>query len=312
LSHTSIYFLTDALGSVRDIVRGTDGAVLQSYDYTENGDKTASTALKSDKTWVGGLSVNDDVGDSGLYLMGHRHYDSSLGRFLSRDPIGFAGGMNLYSYGNSPVTTVDPMGWRTLTSSPSQDATEGILKILAGVGVSQIIPGIPDAGDAVGVVLVKEGAQDIGSAVTKAALFRGISAWWNSRGASSPNPSPSPAPGPSPSPEPPCPPTDDPYEEDPKGKLYRHPGGTESTGRLQREADKGYAAYGVPGPSVTTKPMPGWGTDFAVSDKATLTAAGFAVVKTGGSFHYTVHLRSYPVVSADARKRFNIAFGRKP
>ena len=89
---------------------GTDGAVLQSYDYRENGEKTASTSLKSDKTWVGGLSVNDDTGDSGLYLMGHRHYDATLGRFLSRDPIGFAGGLNLYSYGNSPVQMVDPEG----------------------------------------------------------------------------------------------------------------------------------------------------------------------------------------------------------
>jgi RHS repeat-associated protein len=111
-----IYFLTDALGSVRDIVSGTDGAVLQSYDYTENGEKSASTSLKSDKTWVGGLSVNDDVGDSGLYLMGHRHYDSSLGRFLSRDPIGFAGGLNLYSYAeSSPVTAVDPLGLEVIT-----------------------------------------------------------------------------------------------------------------------------------------------------------------------------------------------------
>ena len=98
------------MGSVRDIVSGTDGAVLQSYDYRENGEKTASTSLQSDKTWVGGLSVNDDTADSGLYMMGHRHFDSSTGRFLSRDPIGFAGGMNLYSYSNSPVQMVDPEG----------------------------------------------------------------------------------------------------------------------------------------------------------------------------------------------------------
>ena len=43
--------------------------------------------------------------------MGHRHYDASLGRFLSRDPIGFAGGLNLYEYASSsPVDTVDPDG----------------------------------------------------------------------------------------------------------------------------------------------------------------------------------------------------------
>jgi RHS repeat-associated protein len=107
------WFLTDALGSVRDICRGSDGAVLQSYDYTENGDKTTvnGSGPQSAKTWVGGLSVNDDVGDSGLYLMGHRHYDAELGRFISRDPIGFAGGLNLFNgHSANPVTFVDPAG----------------------------------------------------------------------------------------------------------------------------------------------------------------------------------------------------------
>lgn len=44
-------------------------------------------------------------------MSGHRWYDQTLGRFLSRDPIGFAGGLNLYEYGaNSPVNYVDPSG----------------------------------------------------------------------------------------------------------------------------------------------------------------------------------------------------------
>ena len=126
------YFLTDALGSVRDIVSGTDGAVLQSYDYTENGDKTASTSLKSDKTWIGGLSVNDDVGDSGLYLMGHRHYDPTTQRFLSRDPIGFAGGLNLYSYaGNRPNQVTDAIG---LWGPHEDEESERLYKMVAESG----------------------------------------------------------------------------------------------------------------------------------------------------------------------------------
>ena len=43
--------------------------------------------------------------------MGHRHYDASLGRFLNRDPIGFAGGLNLFSYANgNPTTLTDHTG----------------------------------------------------------------------------------------------------------------------------------------------------------------------------------------------------------
>ena len=125
------YFLTDALSTVRDVVRGTDGAVLQSYEYTENGEKTVTLdgGIQNWKTWVGGHSVQDETADTDLYLMGHRWYSASAGgRFLSRDPIGFAGGMNLYSYGNSPVTTVDPEGL-TPYDSPSAAARAALLEM---------------------------------------------------------------------------------------------------------------------------------------------------------------------------------------
>jgi len=40
-----------------------------------------------------------------------RYYDPKIGRFLSEDPIGLAGGVNFYSYvGSSPVNYSDPWG----------------------------------------------------------------------------------------------------------------------------------------------------------------------------------------------------------
>jgi len=43
--------------------------------------------------------------------MRQRWYDSSLGRFISRDPIGLKGGTNLYAYASdSPAQITDPMG----------------------------------------------------------------------------------------------------------------------------------------------------------------------------------------------------------
>ena len=48
----------------------------------------------------------------GLYLLNRRYYDSTTGRFISRDPLGFAAGdLNLYVYaGNNPATLSDYSG----------------------------------------------------------------------------------------------------------------------------------------------------------------------------------------------------------
>jgi len=49
---------------------------------------------------------------TGLIYVRRRVYDPRNGRWISRDPIGFAGGdVNLYRYvGNNPVNRVDPSG----------------------------------------------------------------------------------------------------------------------------------------------------------------------------------------------------------
>lgn len=48
----------------------------------------------------------------GLVLCTHRYYDPSVGRWLTRDPMGYDGGVNLYGYcGNDPVDYSDSLGF---------------------------------------------------------------------------------------------------------------------------------------------------------------------------------------------------------
>jgi RHS repeat-associated protein len=51
-------------------------------------------------------------GETGLHYNWHRYYDPTTGRYLTPDPIGFAGGdANLYAYvWNDPINWVDPSG----------------------------------------------------------------------------------------------------------------------------------------------------------------------------------------------------------
>ncbi|AJQ94757.1 RHS repeat domain-containing protein [Gynuella sunshinyii] len=47
--------------------------------------------------------------ETGLYQNFNRYYDPRTGRYISHDPIGLAGGLNVYQYCPNPVEWVDPL-----------------------------------------------------------------------------------------------------------------------------------------------------------------------------------------------------------
>ncbi len=48
--------------------------------------------------------------ETGLHYNLFRYYDPDIGRFTQHDPIGLAGGINLYQYAPNPLGWVDPLG----------------------------------------------------------------------------------------------------------------------------------------------------------------------------------------------------------
>ncbi len=105
-------FLTDPAlrGTVRAIADAYQNATnveFKTYDISPWGEVAADTGT------VTRLRMAGQPYDQGarLYYMRARYYDPELGRFLSEDPIGISGGLNLYAYaGNDPVNKADPTG----------------------------------------------------------------------------------------------------------------------------------------------------------------------------------------------------------
>ncbi len=48
--------------------------------------------------------------ETGLHYNRYRYYDPAIAGYISQDPIGLAGGLNVYAYGPNPLSWVDPWG----------------------------------------------------------------------------------------------------------------------------------------------------------------------------------------------------------
>ena len=55
--------------------------------------------------------------ETGLHYNRFRYYDSDVGMFISRDPIGLLGGLNVFAYAPNPVQWIDPWGLHSCTLS---------------------------------------------------------------------------------------------------------------------------------------------------------------------------------------------------
>ncbi|MGC4073935.1 MAG: RHS repeat-associated core domain-containing protein [Nibricoccus sp.] len=105
----------DGNGNLTTLMKA-NGVIAAAYEYSPYGEllrAEGSYATQNPFRWSG--QWTDD--ESSLVCYGLRYYNPGAGRFINRDPIGEAGGINLYAFvANNPVNTRDILGasppWR--------------------------------------------------------------------------------------------------------------------------------------------------------------------------------------------------------
>ncbi|MGH9962197.1 MAG: RHS repeat-associated core domain-containing protein, partial [Pyrinomonadaceae bacterium] len=115
ISGTRSYFLVDHLGATRALA-DTNGNLISSLGYDSFGN--IATGSASTRYTYTGRELDSEVG---LMYYRARSYDPQQGRFISEDPIGLFGGINLFTYvQNNPIRFFDPSGLCPQKSSTNQ------------------------------------------------------------------------------------------------------------------------------------------------------------------------------------------------
>jgi RHS repeat-associated protein len=123
---TSVAIPDPIVGSIRGLATADLGTTLKQYAAPFWGQVAADTGFIM-RYRLAGREYDQEAR---IYYNRARYYDPQLGRFLSEDPIGIAGGLNLYAYaGNDPINGSDPTGF-DCTDKPGDPCQ------LPGVGVS--------------------------------------------------------------------------------------------------------------------------------------------------------------------------------
>ncbi len=99
----------DHNGNLTALVDPLTGELVETYDYTAFGEGSEGEKISP---WRFSSKRMDD--ETGFYYFGRRYYDPGTARWITKDPLGFEGGPNLYAYVlNNPVNRCDFYGLET-------------------------------------------------------------------------------------------------------------------------------------------------------------------------------------------------------
>lgn len=100
---------TSVFGGIKSQDLQVSGSAVASRRYDAFGVPISSSGTWKGASAHGGFYGYQENPTTGLQLLGHRYYDPTLGRFISKDPIG--SGSNWYAYcNNNPLNAADPSG----------------------------------------------------------------------------------------------------------------------------------------------------------------------------------------------------------
>jgi len=113
-SETVYYYHFDGLGSVAAL-SDVNSVIVERYSYDVFGEPNTTSSIGNPYLFTG-RRYDDEVS---MYYYRARYYKPGIGRFLQTDPIGYAGGLNLYTYcGNDPINWIDPLGLHIMNILP--------------------------------------------------------------------------------------------------------------------------------------------------------------------------------------------------
>lgn len=129
------------------------GAVANTYTYDSFGKQTASSGSLTNPFRYTGREFDTETN---LSYNRARYFDPLIGRFISADPLGYAGGANAYAYAlGNPILFADHSGLCPDTSDPNQQC----LDALATAG--QDTGALERAGDRWGEIVAAAGVNGI-------------------------------------------------------------------------------------------------------------------------------------------------------
>jgi RHS repeat-associated protein len=110
------FYHADGNGNVTMLINSSQ-AVVAKYLYDAFGNVLSASGLLASANHYQ-FSSMEYYANAGLVSYGRRFYDPNLQRWLNKDPIAEAGGINLYRFvGNNPINEVDPYGLWTWTGA---------------------------------------------------------------------------------------------------------------------------------------------------------------------------------------------------